>query len=83
MWEGVYQMGTGVATLNYLSLGLGFVIGLLICAPLIDRVHLSPNPRLPPFPCILLYHQLSRSIKLMLTDTPIVFIGILRPQDTL
>ncbi|KAI9885714.1 MAG: hypothetical protein M1823_002479 [Watsoniomyces obsoletus] len=39
VWEGVYRMDTGLATLNYLSLGIGFVIGLLICAPLIDRVY--------------------------------------------
>ncbi len=38
VWEGVYEMEKGVASLNYLSLGVGFVVGLQICAPCIDRV---------------------------------------------
>lgn len=43
VWEGVYRMETGVASLNYLSLGVGFIIGLQICAPLIDRVCIEPS----------------------------------------
>ncbi len=38
VWEGVYKLKKGTASLNYLSLGVGFVIGLQICAPCIDRV---------------------------------------------
>ncbi|OAX82710.1 hypothetical protein ACJ72_02943 [Emergomyces africanus] len=38
VWEGVYKQTTDIASLNYLSLGIGFVIGLQICAPIMDRV---------------------------------------------
>lgn len=43
----VYGMSIGDASLNYISLGVGFVVGLQICAPIIDRVShllLSPIP---------------------------------------
>jgi hypothetical protein len=36
----VYGMNVGDASLNYISLGVGFVVGLQICAPIIDRVSL-------------------------------------------
>lgn len=41
VFEEVYDMDTGPASLNYLSLCLGFMIGLQISHPLIDRVCLS------------------------------------------
>jgi hypothetical protein len=37
-WEGIYKQNPGRASLNYLSLGVGFVIGLQISGPLIDKV---------------------------------------------
>lgn len=45
VFEKVYGMSIGNASLNYISLGVGFVVGLQICAPIIDRVrlHLSIN----------------------------------------
>ncbi|KAL2844829.1 major facilitator superfamily domain-containing protein [Aspergillus pseudoustus] len=39
VWEGVYGMNKGVASLNYLSLGVGFIIGLQFCGRLIDIVY--------------------------------------------
>lgn len=41
VWEGQYNQKPGRASLNYISLGIGFVIGLQISGPLIDRVTLS------------------------------------------
>ena len=38
VFETVYGMSIGTASLNYTSLGVGFIIGLQICAPIIDRV---------------------------------------------
>lgn len=38
VFEGVYKMTVGIASLNYLSLCLGLMIGLAICHPLIDEV---------------------------------------------
>lgn len=38
VFEEVYDQSIGMASLNYLSLGIGFVIGLQICAPINDRV---------------------------------------------
>ncbi|KAH7397700.1 major facilitator superfamily domain-containing protein [Cadophora sp. MPI-SDFR-AT-0126] len=40
VFEETYNMSIGDASLNYLSLGVGFVIGLQICAPLIDKVYI-------------------------------------------
>ncbi|EGC44541.1 polyamine transporter 1 [Histoplasma capsulatum var. duboisii H88] len=40
VWEGVYKQTTDIASLNYLSLGIGFVIGLQICAPIMDRIYI-------------------------------------------
>jgi MFS family permease len=42
VFEEVYGMSIGSASLNYISLGVGFIVGLQICAPIIDRV--SPFP---------------------------------------
>ncbi|KAG4431181.1 hypothetical protein IFR05_013344, partial [Cadophora sp. M221] len=39
VFEDVYNMSIGDASLNYLSLGVGFVIGLQICAPIIDKIY--------------------------------------------
>ncbi|KFY22429.1 hypothetical protein V493_06614 [Pseudogymnoascus sp. VKM F-4281 (FW-2241)] len=39
VFEEVYGMSIGNASLNYLSLGVGFVIGLQICAPIVDRIY--------------------------------------------
>lgn len=38
VWEGVYKEGKGAASLNYISLGIGFIIGLQICGRAIDLV---------------------------------------------
>lgn len=42
VWEKVYDQSTGMASLNYISLGVGFAIGLQICAPINDRVSVAP-----------------------------------------
>ncbi|QVM10791.1 hypothetical protein D8B26_005444 [Coccidioides posadasii str. Silveira] len=42
VWEQAYKFSLGIASLHYISLGIGFVIGLQICAPLNDRVRSSP-----------------------------------------
>ncbi|KAJ4175248.1 hypothetical protein NW754_005669 [Fusarium falciforme] len=39
VWEEQYDQEPGRASLNYLSLGVGFVIGLQISGPLIDKVY--------------------------------------------
>ncbi|BCS21179.1 MFS transporter [Aspergillus puulaauensis] len=39
VWEGTYNESKGTASLNYLSLGVGFVIGLQFCGRLIDIVY--------------------------------------------
>lgn len=38
VWEGVYKEPTGTASLNYLSLGVGFVLGLQFCGQVLDIV---------------------------------------------
>lgn len=43
VFEDEYEMSLTIASLNYLSLGIGFVLGLQICAPVNDRVRL-PHP---------------------------------------
>lgn len=46
VWEGQYDQETGRASLNYLSLGVGFVVGLQISGPLIDKVRFHlPQPK--------------------------------------
>jgi hypothetical protein len=42
VWEQQYNQEPGRASLNYVSLGIGFVIGLQVSGPLIDKV---PNLR--------------------------------------
>ncbi|KAJ6148477.1 hypothetical protein N7497_010459 [Penicillium chrysogenum] len=39
VWEGKYGQSKGRASLNYISLGVGFVIGLQFCGRLIDIVY--------------------------------------------
>ncbi|KFA68964.1 hypothetical protein S40285_07005 [Stachybotrys chlorohalonatus IBT 40285] len=41
LWEEQYDQEPGRASLNYLSLGVGFVIGLFISGPMIDKVYAS------------------------------------------
>lgn len=38
LWEKDYHMSIGIGGLNYLSLGIGFFLGVQICAPLSDKV---------------------------------------------
>jgi hypothetical protein len=52
VWSQQYNQEPGPASLNYISLGVGFVIGLQISGPLIDKVS---NPRIPQG------HQLTHS----------------------
>jgi hypothetical protein len=40
VFEDMYGMSTGIASLNYLSLCLGFMVGLQISPPLMDGVRL-------------------------------------------
>ncbi|KAF2141375.1 uncharacterized protein K452DRAFT_319005 [Aplosporella prunicola CBS 121167] len=58
LWEGRYGMSTSIASLNYISLALGSLIGAQVCGPLIDATHrrlkkrhgLGPDePGLPEF----------------------------------
>ncbi|KAK7217766.1 hypothetical protein V2G26_005769 [Clonostachys chloroleuca] len=39
VWEEKYDQEPGRASLNYLSLGIGFVIGLQVSGPMIDKVY--------------------------------------------
>ncbi|GME60332.1 putative mfs multidrug transporter protein [Neofusicoccum parvum] len=39
VFEDEYEMSLTIASLNYLSLGIGFVLGLQICAPVNDRIY--------------------------------------------
>ncbi|KAK2745313.1 hypothetical protein FQN55_006217 [Onygenales sp. PD_40] len=39
VWEKTYHQPTDIASLNYISLGIGFIIGLQICAPLMDKIY--------------------------------------------
>ncbi|KAI0124087.1 major facilitator superfamily transporter [Xylariales sp. AK1849] len=39
LWEGSYGMPRGQASLNYLSLAVGSLIGVNICGPLTDRIY--------------------------------------------
>ncbi|KAH6887616.1 major facilitator superfamily domain-containing protein [Thelonectria olida] len=45
VWEEQYDQEPGRASLNYISLGVGFVIGLQISGPLIDKVYISLKKR--------------------------------------
>lgn len=38
VWDGIYDMDKGPASLNYLSLGAGFIVGLQISHPVTDKV---------------------------------------------
>lgn len=38
VWMDQYDQEPGPASLNYISLGVGFIIGLQISGPLIDKV---------------------------------------------
>ena len=38
VWEDVYGMSTGQASLNYLSIGVGVVLGVQVCARYLDKV---------------------------------------------
>lgn len=40
VWEEKYNQDPGRASLNYISLGVGFVIGLQISGPMLDWVRL-------------------------------------------
>lgn len=42
VWEEQYDQEPGRASLNYISLGVGFVIGLQISGPMIDKVRRNP-----------------------------------------
>jgi hypothetical protein len=44
IWEGTYGLSTTMASLNYLSLGLGFIIGLQLSHPLMDKVSVMNKP---------------------------------------
>lgn len=46
VFEGAYKQGTGRASLNYLSLGVGFVIGLQISGTVQDKVCCFPHSSL-------------------------------------
>ncbi|KAH9232879.1 hypothetical protein K456DRAFT_1910538 [Colletotrichum gloeosporioides 23] len=39
VWSEQYDQEPGPASLNYISLGVGFVIGLQVSGPLIDKIH--------------------------------------------
>ena len=45
LWEGQYHESTGIGTLNYISLGLGFFVGAYTCALLQDRVYSALKKR--------------------------------------
>ncbi|KAJ5990223.1 MFS general substrate transporter [Penicillium canescens] len=40
VWEVVYREDTGTASLNYLSLGIGFVLGLQFCGRVLDMIYM-------------------------------------------
>lgn len=43
VWDGIYDMDKGPASLNYLSLGAGFIVGLQISHPVMDKVLKQPH----------------------------------------
>lgn len=48
LWASEYHESTGIAGLNYLSLGVGFFIGSQACAPLQDRIYTGLKRRYVP-----------------------------------
>lgn len=55
VWVGTYGMEKGTASLHYLSLGVGFIIGLQISHPVIDKVCNVPNLERSPISCLTSY----------------------------
>ncbi|EEP75722.1 conserved hypothetical protein [Uncinocarpus reesii 1704] len=45
VWEQAYHFSPGTASLHYIALGVGFIIGLQICAPLNDRTYCALKKR--------------------------------------
>ncbi|KAF4971970.1 hypothetical protein FZEAL_9708 [Fusarium zealandicum] len=45
VWEQQYDQEPGRASLNYLSLGVGFVLGLQVSGPMIDKVYAALKAR--------------------------------------
>jgi hypothetical protein len=48
VWEGVYGQDKGTGSLNYISLGVGFIIGLQLCGRLVDTVRPFNPPLVSP-----------------------------------
>jgi len=45
LWEGVYHESVGIGGLNYISLGLGCVLGTQVCAPFQDTIYRALKKR--------------------------------------
>lgn len=45
LWSTKYHQTPGVASLNYISLAIGFILGSQICAPLQDRIYIAMKCR--------------------------------------
>ncbi|KAE8137837.1 major facilitator superfamily domain-containing protein [Aspergillus pseudotamarii] len=45
VWEGAYSQGKDIASLNYISLGVGFVIGLQFCGRAVDIIYVRLQKR--------------------------------------
>lgn len=45
VWEDVYGEDKGTGSLNYISLGVGFIIGLQFCGRVLDKVSHFNNPQ--------------------------------------
>jgi hypothetical protein len=45
LWETYYRQPKGIAGLNYISIGLGCLLGTQICAPILDRVYVRLKAR--------------------------------------
>jgi hypothetical protein len=56
VWEEQYEQEPGRASLNYISLGVGFVIGLQISGPMIDKVRRAIR-LLPVHPSSFILHS--------------------------
>ncbi|KAF2104946.1 MFS general substrate transporter [Rhizodiscina lignyota] len=39
LWENVYHEGVGIGGLNYISMGIGFFLGVQVCAPINDAIY--------------------------------------------
>jgi multidrug resistance protein len=61
-----YRMSVGTASLNYISLGVGFVLGLQISGPLQDKVSFLPFPSL----CLLINVNSYTNISKRTPSTP-------------